>query len=104
MERVVTLYPIDGRAPQRLEGERGRPVHWSADERQLLLAAPDLFRARLYHRDLATGRIEPWRTVAPTDPTGVMNIQQVLVDRDERSYVYQYIRGLNDLYLVRDLR
>jgi hypothetical protein len=70
----------------------------------LLLSAPDLFRARLYHHDLVTGRIEPWRTVAPADPTGVMNIAQVLVDRDERSYVYQYTRGLNDLYLVRDLR
>ena len=81
----VTLYSIDGREPQRLEGEHGRPVHWSADERTLLLSAPDLFRARLYHRDLATGRIEPWRTVVPADPTGVFSIMKVLVDRDERS-------------------
>ncbi len=100
----VTLYPIDGSEPQHLVGEGGRPVHWSADGRQLLLSAPDTFRARLYHRDLATGRIEPWRTVAPADPTGVLSVMQVLVDRDERSYVYQYNRGLNDLYLARDLR
>jgi hypothetical protein len=101
---AVTIYATDDHQPRRLEGERGRPVHFSADGRRLLLVAPEAFPARLYHRDLATGRIEPWHAVGPADPNGVIRIFQVLVDRDERSYVYQYNRALNDLYLARDLR
>jgi hypothetical protein len=100
---VVTLYAVDGRPPKPLSGEHGRPVHWSADGRLHLAALGDV-QARLYHRDLATGRIEPWRTIAPADPTGVTVISQVFVDRDERTYVYQYSRALMDLFLARDLR
>lgn len=100
---VLTLYYVDGRPPRRVEGEHGLPVHWSADGR-LLLAVRESFSVRLHHRDLATGRAEPWRTFAPSDPTGITATTQVLTDRDERSYVYLYSRGLNDLFLARNLR
>ncbi|HYN09447.1 MAG TPA: protein kinase [Vicinamibacterales bacterium] len=100
----VPLFGVDGRAPRRLEGEKGQPVHWSADGRHLFLSAPERFPARIYRRELASGRVEPWRTIAPADPTGVMFIWRVLLAGDDRSYVYQYSRGLNDLYLARDLR
>jgi hypothetical protein len=100
----VALFPIDGRAPSRLEGERGRPVHWTGDGRYLLLAGPELFPARIYRRDVISGRVEPWRTIRPADAAGVMNVLRVLVARDDRTYVYQYSRGLNDLYLARGLR
>jgi len=32
-----------------------------------------------------------------------MFINRVLFSADARTYVYQYSRGLNDLYLARDL-
>ncbi len=100
----VAIFGIDGRTPRRLEGESGRPVHWSADGRLLFLSALESFPARIYRRELASGRVEPWRTIAPADPTGVMFIGRVLISADDQSYVYQYSRGLNDLYLARDLR
>jgi Tol biopolymer transport system component len=103
-KRAVTLFAVDGRAPRRLEGEQGRPVHWSADERQLFLMAARAFPGRVYRRDLTTGRVEPWRTLAPADPTGVELILSVLIADDDKSYVYRYSRALNDLYLARDLR
>jgi len=67
-------------------------------------AGPYLVLERIYRRELASGRVEPWRTIAPADPTGVMFIGRVLISADDQSYVYQYSRGLNDLYLARDLR
>jgi hypothetical protein len=100
---VTTLYGVDGQPPKPLAGETGTPIHWTSDG-ALLLRAPDMFRARIYRRDLATGRIDPWRTLAPPDPIGVMFVARVLVAADDRSYVYQYSRGLNDLYLAYDLR
>ena len=101
---VRILSADDGRVLRQLNGETGYPVKFSDDGQRLLLRAPGLYPARLYHRDLTTDRIEPWRTVAPADPTGVTTIDQVLVSHDERSFVYQYTRGLNDLYLMRNLR
>jgi Tol biopolymer transport system component len=100
---VVAIYSIDGGAPRRLEGERRRPIHWSADGRELLLLGDELYPARIYRRDLQSGHVELWRTIAPADPTGVMLIGRVLFSADGRTYVYQYSRGLNDLYLARDL-
>ncbi|HZL94933.1 MAG TPA: hypothetical protein VFB99_14865, partial [Vicinamibacterales bacterium] len=101
---VVTLYYVDGRPPTTLTGETGTPVHWTSDERELLLSGPDRFPGRVYRRDIATGRVQPWRTIAPTDPAGVLFIGRVLVAADNRSYVYQYSRGLHDLYLASNLR
>jgi hypothetical protein len=101
---VVTLYYVDGRPPTTLTGETGTPVHWSADGRELLLSGPERLPGRVYRRDIATGRVQPWRTIAPADPTGVLFIGRVLVAADNRSYVYQYNRGLNDLYLAYNLR
>jgi hypothetical protein len=101
---VVTLYPVDGGTPTALAGERGAPVHWSADSRELFLAGPELLPARIYRRHLSTGRLEPWKSLAPADLTGVSHVMRVLIAADGVSYVYQYIRGLNELYLAYDLR
>jgi hypothetical protein len=101
---VLTRYWVDGRPPEAIDGEQGRPVHWTPDGRLLLQAAREPFPARLYHRDLVSGRTDLWRTLVPADATGVSAIGQVLTDGTERSYVYEYVRGLNDLFLARGWR
>ena len=101
---VVTRYPVDGGATTPLTGERGIPIYWSEDGREIFLTASDLLPARVYRRDLATGRIQPWRSLAPADLTGTMFVQQVLLARDGRSYVYQYSRSLQELYLATNLK
>lgn len=102
-DNVVTIYSTAGQPPRRLDDERGRPTHWSADG-HLVLSDPQRFPARLYRRHVITGQIEPWRTIAPPDPSGVMLVGRVFIAADDQFYVYQYSRGLNDLYLVRGVR
>jgi hypothetical protein len=58
----------------------------------------------VYRRDIATGRVQPWQTIEPPDPTGVWSVGRILVATDDRSYVYQYNRGLNELFLATNLR
>ena len=53
---------------------------------------------------MITGKIAPWRTIAPPDPSGVMFVGRIFIAADDQSYVYQYSRALNELYLVRDVR
>jgi hypothetical protein len=89
---------------KRFAGEARRPVHWSADGRELVLWGPERHPARLYRLEIATGRVSFWRTVAPADPTGVMLVSQFKFARNDLSFVYMFSRGLNDLFLVRGLR
>jgi hypothetical protein len=103
-DHVVSLFSADGLPPRRLEGEAGRPFHWSADGVHLFLIAPELFPGRIYRRNLVTGHIDQRRTVAPSDSTGVMFVNRILMADDDTSLVYHYGRGLNDLYLVSGLR
>jgi hypothetical protein len=100
---LVAIFPRVGEAPRRLDGERRRVIHWSVDG-HLFLRGDEFFPARIHRRDLQSGRVDPLRTITPADVTGVMFIGAVLVSSDDRSFVYQYSRGLQDLYLARDLR
>lgn len=54
--------------------------------------------------ELATGRKELWKELAPPDTTGVSWTYRVHVTPDGRSYVYSYMRTLSELYLVEGLR
>jgi hypothetical protein len=100
----TTIHYVDGRPSRTLTGETGAPVHWSTDGRELFLRSPEPFPARVYRRDIATGRVQPWQTIEPPDPTGVWSVGRILVATDDRSYVYQYNRGLNELFLATNLR
>ena len=100
---LLTLYPIDGGEPRVLADERRIPIQWSADRRWLYLAASESFRARLYRRDLASGRVESWREIRPSDPAGVSSVGGIFLSGDSLAYVYTYNRVLNVLYLVEGL-
>lgn len=56
--------------------------------------------ARVSQLDLDSGRLTPWKTLAPRDPVGVNAITRVLVARNLESYVFTYRRVLSDLFLV----
>jgi hypothetical protein len=64
--------------------------------------------SRIYKFDLATGRKEVWREIAIPDPAGITIVgpefPSLLLTPDGRSYVYNYLRVLSDLYLVDGLK
>jgi hypothetical protein len=64
-------------------------------------SAVDFFRL-----DLVTGRREPWKTIEPADPVGLIGIQPaaVHITPDGRSFVYSYWKVLTELYLVDRLK
>ncbi len=102
---ALGIYPVDGGVPRPVAGETGIPILWSADGRWLYLQASTLaLPARVYRRDLATGRIEPWRDVAPADLTGVAAISDVMLGDDALSYAYRYARQASELYLAEGLK
>ena len=102
--RKLTLYPVDGSEPRVLADERGIPIDWSSDGKWLYLATMKSFRAHIYRRELATGRVESWRELALADPAGVFSMGGIYLSADGQAYAYNYARALNILYLVEGIK
>jgi Tol biopolymer transport system component len=100
------LYPIAGGGPQKLNftvGPDEIPARFLADGKSLLLrsrAMPvDITRV-----DLATGRRQPWKQIAPADPAGVARVPSLKFSADGKCYAYSKGRWLSDLYVVAGLK
>ena len=105
---LFALYPVAGGEPRPIPGLllQETPLRWSGDGRFLFIRVPDKtpLPVRIARLDLATGRREPWLSLAPPDPAGVAGIADIQLSADGRGYIYTYFRGLGDLYLVEGLR
>ena len=75
---------------------------WSADGRTLFLSRRGN-RLDVFSIDVQSGTRQLWKTFEVPDPAGV-TMPGFIVTRDGRSYVYGYIRSLDELYLVEGLK
>jgi eukaryotic-like serine/threonine-protein kinase len=106
-EGRALLWPIAGGKPRALPGfepNEDAAVLFPADGRTLLVYRFREMPMPVVRLDLATGRREPWRRLAPPDPAGVVAIDGLNVSPDLAAYVYHYIRRQSDLYLVEGIR
>ncbi len=100
-------YPISGGDGAVVRGTvRGDlPIRFSPDGRALyLLVRGEGAASRIDRLDLSSSRRETWRTIEPPNPVGVYGIPRVLLSADGESYLYAYVRFLDELYLVDGLR
>ena len=101
------VLPLAGGAPRRFPSGPGvarMPVGWTADGRQIFVHLRGTVPGRTQKIDLASGRAEPWKDLAPEDPAGLTRIGPVRVATDGRSWAYTHIRVLSNLYVVDGLR
>ncbi len=100
------LYPVGGGDPRPVIGaEAGDvPISWSEDAKALYVFRAGEVPAKVYRVDLATGKRNVWKQIAPIDPTGVSMIGPILMTPDGKTYVYGFYRTLGDLYLVDGLK
>jgi len=80
------------------------PSVFSADNRFLFAFGYGQIPTPVYRLDLATGKKQLWKELAPTDRSGLEGMGIVRLTADGRSYAYCYTRCLNDLYLVEGLK
>ena len=81
------------------------PVRFTPDGRALyVLTRGDGPRAEIHRIELASGDRRLWKELAPPDPVGVYGVPRVLLSADGGSYVYSYVRLLDELFLVDGLR
>jgi hypothetical protein len=101
----ILLYPVSGGAPQVAPGlpETGAVATWSNDGRSLFVTETRGTEMHIFRRDLGTGRREPVKDLVVPDPAGITSVWP-LVSADGRTFVYNYQRGLSNLYLIGGLK
>ena len=78
-------------------------IRFSADGRSLYVTQGSL-PTGIYRIDLQSGHREPWKEIMPSDLTGLLFIQRPRLSADGKSYAYDYLRELTDLFLVEGLK
>ena len=101
-DRRVMLYPTEGGDPKPVPGVEPDElvIRFAADGKSVFVGPFGKMPMTISRVDLATGRREPWKTLAPADPAGVISVGPVLLSADGKSLVYSYRRLLDDLFVV----
>lgn len=102
----VTIVPLRGGQPRSFPADLDAYaiLQWSRDGRSVFYQDRTPIPARIHRLDLATGRQELVKEVAPQDPAGVQAVAPVCITPDGRSIVYSYRRILTDLLLAEGLK
>ena len=105
-DQTISLYPLDGGTPRPVPGllPGDGVVRWTADGHGLYVWAKGHLPARIFKVDLATGRREPWKELAPDDLAGAVQIYGVCLTPDGTSYAYGCVRMISDLFVVDGLK
>ncbi len=81
------------------------PIRFSPDGRALYVLVRGDGPASVIDRiEIATGERSAWKQVGPRDTVGTLGIPRVFLSADGESYVYTYVRLLDELFLVDGLK
>jgi hypothetical protein len=100
------LLPTSGGEPRTVPGTKDIDlIRWSADGKSLFAVEIGSIPARVVRIDVATGRRDPWKTLAPPELAGLIDIAPVMMTADGKSYAYGYSSAaISDLYLIEGLK
>lgn len=96
------LYPIAGGEPQKVNitvAPEENIMSFTSDGKGLFVRTRTL-PVRISRIDIATGRREPWKVIAPADTAGLKSVPSLRFSSDGKSYAYSSFRILSDLYVV----
>jgi len=80
------------------------PIQWSSEGKSLYVKGPGELPARVFRVNPVSGKRELWKQFAPSDPTGVVAVQGVVMTQDAAAYAYTYVRILSVLYVAEGLK
>jgi hypothetical protein len=80
------------------------PIQWSPDRKSLYVKTPGELPARVFRVNLVSGKKELWKQFVPSDSTGVVAVQGVVMTPDAAAYAYTYVRILSNLHVADGLK
>ena len=108
IDRRLMFYEVAGGVePSPVPGtELGDvPVRFTPDGRSLyVLVRGDGARGEVHLVDVRSGDRAFWKEIQPADPIGVYGVPRLFLSADGQSYVYSFVRMLDELFLVDGLR
>jgi DNA-binding beta-propeller fold protein YncE len=102
----IAIVPIDGGPSRMVPGSQpgDRPVAWTDDGKALWIFRRFEVPAQVIRLDIATGNRTIWKTLVPSDLTGVYSVTEFAITPSGNAYYYSYKRLLSQLYQVTGLR
>jgi hypothetical protein len=97
----LRVYPVDGGASSAVPGTTvdDQLIRWDRESSVLVFRSSEI-PASVERVDMRTGKRELVRKVGPLDPTGVLNVREVVLSEDGRAHAYTFRRMLSHLFLV----
>jgi len=105
-ERKRWLYPLEGGDPQPFTAAIDLDddvIDWEKDGKSILVMKYGT-PAKVVRVYLGSPKVQEVKTLAASDPAGVVTIGGARFSADRKSYAYDYFRVLSDLYVVDGLR
>ncbi len=105
-DQTPVIYDLRVREFRAITGATAQmwPIGWSPDSRFLYMYTRTAPPSQIWRFDISSGQEKPIRQVTPADPAGILEIFQVKMTPDARTFVYGYDRYLSELYVVKGLR
>jgi eukaryotic-like serine/threonine-protein kinase len=102
------IWPLDGSSMRPIPGlEPGtRPIGWAPDGVNVYVVQRRTNRRVLEVKklNLATGKIEPWKTLGDASATGLNTVAGPTFAKDNSAYAYIYIQVLSQAFVVKGLK
>ena len=98
---------LDGGEPKPVAGiSEADWVVGGATNSDVLYVSPDpaAIPQQIVKVNIGTGRREPFVTVSPTDPAGLVGLDSPIFSSDEKRYIYTQVRQLSVLYVATGLK
>ena len=103
----AAIYPIEGdEKPRPIPGldDKDAIARFSGDGRSLYVYPNGELPIKVSRLDLATGRKELLKEIAPSDSAGLWLAPFIVLTPDGKGYIYEMRRYMMDLYLVDGLK
>ncbi|MBA3639863.1 MAG: serine/threonine-protein kinase [Acidobacteriota bacterium] len=102
----IMQYPIAGGEPRAVAGTAtlDNPIRWNANGTVLYVGVTTGSATQVFALDPATGTRKALLDIAPRDRVGAGGIQVLFLSADGTSYAFNYIRTLQNLYVIKNVR
>ncbi len=104
---IVRLYPIDGREPKAVAGvNKAEQVVGASPDSDIIYVSTDssAVARKIVKVNVTTGRRQPFVTISPNDPAGVLGLFQPIFTPDEKQYVETQVREFSVLFVATGLK
>lgn len=96
-------YPVAGGEPRPipdLKARLARAIGWARDGRSFLFQADSNVPVTVSLLDFVTGKVTPFKTIAPADATGLLGFTLNSMSADGQQYAYSYTKRISTLFVV----